>query len=64
MEFKYTRHQVARSARPDAEQFNKLYLIKSVGTLRATYQIKLLALKAAEKKIKLILRVPPTCKFD
>jgi hypothetical protein len=61
MEFKYTRHQVPRGSRPDAETIDKIYLIKNVSLLRATYQIRLLAFKAVESRKKLILKVPPTC---
>uniref|UniRef100_UPI001F3F9385 hypothetical protein n=1 Tax=Frateuria defendens TaxID=2219559 RepID=UPI001F3F9385 len=61
---KFTRHQVARSAMPDAEVFNRMYLIKNVSKLRATYQIKLLAFRAVEKKMQLVLRVPGACVFD
>jgi hypothetical protein len=63
MDFKYTKHQVARGSRADAETFNKVYLIKMVSMLRATYQIKLLAFKAVEAKKKLVLRVPEACRF-
>lgn len=59
-----TRHQVARGTRADAEAFNKMYLIKNVSTLRATYQIRLLAFKAVDEGKKLVLRVPIACKFD
>jgi hypothetical protein len=52
MEFKYSRHQVARSARPDADVSGKLYLIKNVQFLRATYQIRLLAFAAVERREK------------
>lgn len=64
MEVKTTRHQVARGAMPDAEAFNRMYLIKNVLRLRATYQIRLLAFRAVEKKMQLILRVPTACVFD
>ncbi|MBB6249426.1 hypothetical protein HDE80_004512 [Rhodanobacter sp. A1T4] len=64
MEFKATKHQVARSAMPDAEAFNRMYLVKNVSRLRATYQIRLLAFKAVDKGIQLVLRVPETCVFD
>lgn len=64
MEMKATRHQVARSAMPDAEAFNRMYLIKNVSRLRATYQIRLLAFRAVEKGMQLILRVPEACIFD
>ena len=60
---RYTSCQVARGAVPDAEKFNRMYLIKNVSTLRATYQIRLLAFMAVESKKQLILRVPTTCVF-
>lgn len=59
-----TRHQVPRSAMPDATSFNKMYLIKNVSSLRATYQIRLLAFMAVDKGTQLVLRVPAACKFD
>lgn len=64
MEAKYTRHQVPRGARADADSFNRMYLIKNVQNLRATYQIKLLAFKAVTSGTKLVLRVPENCRFD
>jgi uncharacterized protein YxjI len=63
MQLKYTRHQVPRGARPDAETLDKIYLIKNVSTLRATYQIKLLTFKAVETRKKLMLKVPKACQF-
>lgn len=63
MEMKYTRHQVPRGSRPDAETIDRIYLIKNVTMLRATYQIRLLAFKAVETHKKLVLRVPPACQF-
>lgn len=59
-----TRHQVPRGARADAETIDKIYLVKNVSILRATYQIRLLAFKAASNHKKLILKVPKTCRFD
>ncbi len=53
-----------RGSRPDAESATALYLIKPVTALRATYQVRLLALKAAESGKKLILQVPAGCRFD
>jgi len=64
METKSTSHQVARGAMPDAESFNRMYLIKNVSKLRATYQIRLLAFKAVDKRMQLVLRVPAVCEFD
>lgn len=61
---KLTSHQVARGAMPDAEAFNRMYLVKNVSSLRATYQIRLLAFRAVEKRMQLVLRVPSTCVFD
>lgn len=58
MELRYTRHQVARGTRPDAEIDGKLYLLKNVSILHATYQVRLLAFLAREKGKKLIIRVP------
>jgi len=63
VETKYTEHQVARSAKPDGDKFNVMYLIKNVQKLRATYQIRLLAFRAVDKKMKLVLRVPASCEF-
>jgi hypothetical protein len=63
MEFKNTSHQTARSTMPDAEMFNKMYLIKNVSRLRATYQIRLLAFRAVQTGTKLILKVPVDCIF-
>jgi hypothetical protein len=63
MQFKFTRHQVPRGARPDAETTDKIYLIKNVLTLRATYQVKLLTYKAEESRKKLVLKVPKECQF-
>lgn len=64
MKFFYTSHQVTRGAKPDAESNNTLYLVKSVSKLRATYQIRLLAFRAVERGEQLVLRVPPSCRFD
>ncbi len=64
MDYRYTRHQVARGTRADAEGFDKIHLIKKVSVLRATYQIKLLAFKACQSRKKLILRVPTNYRFD
>jgi hypothetical protein len=58
-----TKHQVPRSTKADAEKFNRLYLIKNVKTLRATYQIRLLAYRAVSEGLKLVLKVPRACEF-
>jgi hypothetical protein len=53
-----------RSTRADAAQLDRLYLIKNVKTLRATYQIRLLAYRAVKEGLKLVLKVPQVCEFD
>jgi hypothetical protein len=63
MQYHYTRHQVPRGSCPDAETIDKIYLIKNVSMLRATYQVRLLAFKATESRKKLMLKVPKTCQF-
>jgi hypothetical protein len=59
---RYTRHQVARGARADAEVGDKLYLLKRVAVLHATYQVRLLAFRAQQEGKRLVVRVPPTFK--
>lgn len=59
-----TKHQVPRGTMADAEKFNRLYLIKNVKTLKATYQIRLLAYKSVTQGLTLVLRVPSTCEFQ
>jgi hypothetical protein len=58
MNFRYTKHQVARGAFPDAQKNSEIYLFKKVSTLRATYQIKLLTFLASEAGQRLIISVP------
>lgn len=58
-----TKHQVPRGTRPDSEKFNRLYLVKNVSTLRATYQIRLLTFRAASEGLKVVLKVPKACVF-
>lgn len=58
-----TRHQTPRGARADTEKFNRLYLVKNVGSLRATYQIRLLTFRAASEGLKLVIKVPKACRF-
>ena len=64
MRLRYTRHQVPRGARADAEAFDRVVLVKNVSVLRATYQIRLLAFKAADERKKLVITVPQGCKID
>ena len=58
-----TRHQTPRGSRPDAEKFGKLYLVKNVSQLRATYQIRLLAFRALSEGLRLVIRVPRACVY-
>ena len=46
MDSRYTRHQIPRGARADAETNDRIVLVKNVPLLRATYQIRLLAFRA------------------
>lgn len=62
MEYKYTKHQVPRGTKPDLEMNDKIYLIKNVSFLHATYQIRLLTYLVLSKKKKLIIRIPKGCK--
>jgi hypothetical protein len=62
MDFRQTKHQVARGARPDGETFDKLLLIKRASELRATYQIRLLAYRAVQEGRRLVIEVPKECK--
>ena len=61
MEFEMTKHQVARTARPDAESYDKILVLKSALTLRATYQVRLLLFRAVQEGRKLILNVKREC---
>ena len=61
VDYRYTKHQVARGARPDAERNGSLFLFKNVSSLRLTYQIRLLALRALETGGKLVIHVPANC---
>jgi hypothetical protein len=51
-------------ARPDAESADCIYLIKIVPLLRATRQVRLLALRAALTHRSLVLCVPRDCRWD
>lgn len=62
MEYNYTKHQIPRGARPDGENYDKLFLLKNVSALRLTYQIRLLALRAVELKRRLVIQVPKACR--
>jgi hypothetical protein len=56
--------QQLRGSQADAETFDRIYLFKNVAALRATYQIRLLALNAGAIGKKLVLKVPRFCRFD
>ena len=58
MDYRYTKSQVARGTRADAERNDTLYLIKNVSSLRLTYQIRLLAFRAKDQCRKLVIRIP------
>ena len=64
MDFKYTRHQIPRSTRPDAETADAYCLIKNVSQMHATYQVRLLAYFAATRGRKLVIRVPSHCRSE
>ena len=59
--YRYTRHQVARGALADAECHDALYLVKNVSFLRLTYQIRVLAYQSLESGRKLVIRIPVRC---
>ncbi len=61
---KFTRHQVPRGAMPDADVGTRLYLIKNVSSLHATYQVRVLLVRAMESGKKLVLCVPRACKLE
>jgi len=61
--YRYTKQQVARGTRADAEQSEAWFLFKNVSALRLTYQIRLLAYHASESGRKLIIRVPAYCQL-
>jgi hypothetical protein len=63
VEFKYTKHQTARGSRPDDESFDKVFLIKNVTELRATYQVRMLAYMATKKGKKLVIQLPKGAKL-
>jgi hypothetical protein len=61
MEYRYTRHQVARAARPDATDGGTWVLLKWVSELHLTYQIRLLTFAAAQSRTRLVIKVPKRC---
>ncbi len=63
VEYRYTKHQVARGSRADAERNDAFFLIKNVTSLRLTYQIQLLTFRAKDTGLKLVIRIPSVCKI-
>lgn len=64
VEYRYTRHQVARGARPDAVDGDRWILLKWVSELHLTYQIRLLTYAVSQQGAKLQLTVPKRCKLS
>lgn len=64
MRFALTKNFVARGARPDAQLDGKIYLIKKVSALKATYQIRLLLYRAIQEGTRLVLDVPKSCELS
>jgi hypothetical protein len=58
VEYRYTRHQVPRGARPDAHSGASWYLLKFVSELHLTYQIRVLTFGAKQSGVRLTIRVP------
>ncbi|WP_238757547.1 hypothetical protein [Rubinisphaera margarita] len=63
VEYRYTKHQVARGTRADAERNDAFFLLKNVTSLRLTYQIRLLTFRAKDTGRKLVIRIPSVCKL-
>jgi hypothetical protein len=63
MEFRQTKHQVARGTRADGETFDRMVLVKRTSELRATYQIRLLTYRAVQEGKKVIIEVPKACRI-
>lgn len=64
MKYVYTKHQVPRGSRPDAEVGDNLYLIKLVSKMRLTYQVRLLAYMAKSRRKNLVIRLPESAEVD
>ena len=64
MDYRYTRHQVARGSRPDAISGSNAFLFKNVSMLRLTYQIRLLTFLAAEQGSRLVIRIPKSARMS
>ena len=63
-QIRHSRFQTPRGALADAETHEAIYLFKNVSKLRLTYQIRLLAFRAAQEGRKLVLRIPKECQVD
>ena len=61
MKIRFTKHQVPRGTRADAERNDALLLVKNASALRLTYQIRLLTFRAIELRKKLVIEVPKHC---
>lgn len=59
-----TKRHVARGARADAEVNNRMYLIKNVSEMRATYQVRILLYRAMQEGMKLVLDLPKDCRLS
>jgi hypothetical protein len=64
IEYRYTRHQMARGSRPDAVSGATAYLFKNVSELRLTYQIRLLTFVAGERGSRLVIRLPKSARLS
>jgi hypothetical protein len=64
MEFRMTKRQAVRGSMPDGEANGKMFLIKKVSELRATYQVRLLLHRAVRQGTTLVLDVPNACKLS
>jgi hypothetical protein len=64
IKYRYTSHQIARGARPDAVSGTKWYLTKNLSELRLTYQIRLLTFLAGERGVRLIVRLPKSSRIS
>jgi hypothetical protein len=58
VEYRYTRHQVPRGARPDADGGASWYLLKFVSELHLTYQTRMLTFEAMQSGTRLTIKVP------
>ncbi len=64
IDYRYTRHQVARGSHPDAVNGAKAYLFKNVSMLRLTYQIRLLTVPRPRAARQLVIRLPQSAQLS